>query len=475
YGDVCRLLGYIALKLNDHDKALSLFEEALKELREINYPRGILLSLNNIGVIYSYHSLHRAIDIFKEVRELSATYENAESEMFAEMNVGSIYNQLYELDMSYECYKRARVIAKQSGLKNQVYYIQSLLIPLLIRMGNYELAYEYFMSAHHNYADDSIPLYRKVELYISGGWLFEVLGDLKQANRCYERVLTHEKNEESMAYNIARASLHLHQIQQTKQITDEQIVMFYRYMDHVHDKERAVYLYYRLTSLLNDCQDMNNLRESVARIKAITDDIDAPDLQSAFLITKSFTMSNLLEKKKMLDEATQVAYQSKNYLTSVRAKDMTSTIDLKQSNIYNALTNLLEVFEIIKVELRRIPEQYRQSYIHHCEYENVYDKLVSLQTGMIPNLDLSLKEKDEKPLIEKMFQEPFIERFSTYEPYMNHMANKSRRRHQVENESILELLAHITNDSETDLEKILAFIASKLMADQAVSVNTAKQ
>ena len=65
-GNTYRLIAYMYSYENKLEEAILLYEKSIKLFETINYSRGILIALNNIGCIYNdyYQDLEKALDYF---------------------------------------------------------------------------------------------------------------------------------------------------------------------------------------------------------------------------------------------------------------------------------------------------------------------------------------------------------------------------------------------------------------------------
>ena len=144
-----RHLAYIYSYMNKLEDAISLYEESIKLCETINYPRGMLIALNNIGCIYNdyYQDLEKALEYFTQVKELSEEYGLLTSEILGLINVAVIYSSRYDYITAYKHYKLALEKALKANLNNEIFFLYNNLSILCIDMQNYSEAFHYYQLA----------------------------------------------------------------------------------------------------------------------------------------------------------------------------------------------------------------------------------------------------------------------------------------------------------------------------------------
>ena len=103
------VLGTLYYSLEQHEKALPYYENALKILREYKISSEIITSvLTNIGNIYnSTGKYEKAIPYFEEALYISREIKSSEDEAASLNNLGQIYHSLLQYDKSIFYYDEA--------------------------------------------------------------------------------------------------------------------------------------------------------------------------------------------------------------------------------------------------------------------------------------------------------------------------------------------------------------------------------
>ncbi|MCX8056322.1 MAG: tetratricopeptide repeat protein, partial [Ignavibacteria bacterium] len=101
-------LGLINYQISDFNKAKNNYQKALEIFRQRNDKKNELLVLNNIAGIYSILGKYNdAIKIYSDVLGKSLIFADKESEAIVSLNLGELYQELWDFEKSFDYFNRA--------------------------------------------------------------------------------------------------------------------------------------------------------------------------------------------------------------------------------------------------------------------------------------------------------------------------------------------------------------------------------
>ncbi len=142
-------LGMIYEIFGNYQKAIEYDFTSLDIAKKINNKKLIAISLNNIGLVYSYQEpyYHKALKYFKEYLKISSETNNTKEVMGAYMNIGMQFQRMKEYDSCGYYYIKAFEIAKKLESNRYIAIAYSLLAEHEKLNGNNQLFIEYSSNA----------------------------------------------------------------------------------------------------------------------------------------------------------------------------------------------------------------------------------------------------------------------------------------------------------------------------------------
>ena len=141
-----------AEKLPNHSESLKLCNEALAKSYKINYARGVIRSLNQIGQLYQAENKYdSSIHFYSQAAKLSTTTGLAMERSVAMQGMGESYMRLHKGDSSRKYLMQALGISRQSGNKGFEAGIFNNLANTYLNENRYEEALDYFIISANLY------------------------------------------------------------------------------------------------------------------------------------------------------------------------------------------------------------------------------------------------------------------------------------------------------------------------------------
>ena len=200
-GNAYRLLAYIYALLDKAEEALELYEKSIELLKTVNYTKGILSALNNIGNIYldNYNALDKALSYFIKIKSLSEEHNLLHSELLGIVNIGAIYYIKYDYTIAYNHFKLALERASNINDADMICYIYASLTNLCIDMNNYSEAYYYYNLLKKHFEKYPNLRINTPKFYRANGNFFKTFGNFEKANKYFIKAMNFYKNKDTIA------------------------------------------------------------------------------------------------------------------------------------------------------------------------------------------------------------------------------------------------------------------------------------
>jgi len=150
-------LGFYYFGIDNNEKAISFFEEAIKISEEISDKAVIPTALNNIGFIFKQQGdVLRALDYYHRSLKLNKELNEQEEIALALNNIGSIYFKMEEHDKALNYFREALIIEKEVGKKKNIARVYSNIGSVYAAQDKKRDAIDYF--------DQSLKIYTEIDI-----------------------------------------------------------------------------------------------------------------------------------------------------------------------------------------------------------------------------------------------------------------------------------------------------------------------
>lgn len=193
-------LGNIYLENSKPEKALKCYKKAMVCFEKINYSEGIIISLNNIAVVYGdfYQDNNMTISYLLKMKEISEKNHFINFEVLATTNLAESYYYDWNYELAYQYFLDALEKSKSIEFESNVFYCYNYLCSINLRFGNYSEAEKYHLSAKkelENYPEHgkNIGVYYQI-----GAELYHSFGDRERAEEFIKKSLDIYKDDDSL-------------------------------------------------------------------------------------------------------------------------------------------------------------------------------------------------------------------------------------------------------------------------------------
>lgn len=150
-------LGYYYFGINDHQKAIFSFKEAIKISEAIDDLSVIPTALNNIGFIFKQQGdILRALEYYHQSLKLNKTLNEKEEIALALNNIGGVYFKLEEYGKALNYYREALLIEKEYGTQKSIARLYSNIGSVYTNQEKKKEAIDYF--------NQSLKIYKELQI-----------------------------------------------------------------------------------------------------------------------------------------------------------------------------------------------------------------------------------------------------------------------------------------------------------------------
>ena len=231
-------LGVFYRSLGEHVKAIQYYERSLKITQQIGDQKGAAYSQNILGNIYYFLGEYaKAIQYYERSLEITQRFYDKSSVAKSLNQLGLVYDSLEEFARAIQYYERSLEIMRQIGDQNGVAKSLNQLGLTYFSLGEFSLAIQYYARSlkivrqigdQHGVADSLNNL----------GLVFSALGDYSKAIKYYEEslVITRQIGDQNRNQDL------------TRELSGAEAPFIFHQMRKVAQQQNATIVEYTLTS-----------------------------------------------------------------------------------------------------------------------------------------------------------------------------------------------------------------------------------
>lgn len=475
-GNAYRNLAFAYAHLNKTEEAIKLYEKSIKLFKKIDYTKGILISLNNIGTIYSdyYHDLEKALNYFVKVRNLGEKYNLINGEMMGLINIASIHYVKLNYDKAYKHFKIALEKSIDLDNRDMIFYLYLSLIDLCVDMDNYYEAYNYYKLSKQfleKYPDRGIYI---PQFYRSAGNLFNAYGDFKKANEFYSKAISfYESKDNALNINNVIDSNIISIRLKEKNTYNSNIEEFLTYINKLKDHHLKIDRLCEIAVILKEKKDTKNSKKLLAKAEEYISKSINPKVKAKYYYTKAIVEEN--NSKLMLEKALELAEKEKS-------KKLTANINVELGNYYFnqknyrlAVSYYIEACNIIKKLVYQIPKEFRLKFVNNYKlglpfYRIKYTDECNISNNTKFETNIYINSDEE---LNKLINNNSINKFINDKNFL-YFLSKQLMPKGIYTEK--DILANLTGDTSQDIEMITKYLTSITLATKgAIIIEGQKQ
>lgn len=375
-------VGITYLEQSLPDDALAMFNKSIKLFEEINYPKGIAISLNNMGVVYGdfHQNLKESINIYNRMKDICEKHNIIDLQITAESNLAECYYDKEEFDKSLQYHKSSLELSQRIGYEAQIFNSYVNLCKVSLKLYEYRNAYEYFKNAVNEL--ENYPVQRKGfmgEYYRIGGELFYAFGCFNKAEDYALKALEIYKNDEFINKWHTEILLQFINIQRNRDknsINKSVNIVRNINTNYVSNYEKISNLYI-LGSISLGNGNLSLAHELFNEANELAEKANLDKLKVRTLYIRSIDEKGVT-KIRSLEKALELAKKEGLSRYEVFIFNSLGNYYFEQKEYYSAIKYYFEASEIIKRFALQVPEEYRLGYMMTLNYMHSFKRLIEI-------------------------------------------------------------------------------------------------
>ncbi|MEG0773447.1 diguanylate cyclase [Clostridium sp.] len=480
-GNAYRQLAFIYSKGSKISEALELYNKAIKLYETVDYTKGILLCLNNIGGIYTdiYQDEETALSYFIKVKDLSGEYNLVASEIVGIINIAVCHAVRFDYEVAFDYYKLALEKTLKINLRMDVFYLYNDLIKVCLNMNNYAEAFRYYnlcLEELENFPDQGRDI---VEFYKSSAELYDTFGDFDTSELFVNKALRFFKRGVTIEKFICVALSHIHKLRfKEKGKYNFHIKKIITTTEKFILPEYKINILCKAAIVLSDIGDYKNAKKLVLEAEKYINGTLHDEVQCRYYYAKGMIKTEI-NSIKTLFTALELAKKIRNTRLITKITLQIGDYYFDEENYYYSANYYIEACELIKELIVDVPEEFRLKYVNSYKFVRAFNRIKYIKNILICSEDNKcnfkvleeLRNKFEvifydelKELLtvdeakEFMKNMDFVQCIS--EQYMSDLPKGIR--------NDMHILANITSDNIENIELVIKYLASRTLATRAL-------
>ncbi len=390
--------GLAYLRSGRTQEALVVFEKNIEVCNKYNNIKGLIKSLNRIGVIYGdyYQEDEKAVKYFLKMKDICEKNNMSSEEVLALINIGATYLLKEEYEVSLQYFMETLEICKKYEDEFHVFYCYSAIGSSYLKLGDYDNAYKYY--EHCNKELENYPNQGKEigEFYCFASEINYKFGDLKKAQFYTNKALGIYKHDECIFK--WQAQILNEYIRFNFSENDEKIKENIRNVIAISSKISSVTIrlniFYEVIIFLYE----NGKQQYIHTIFSEINKIENNTKENRVHIKKLY-VDGLIEKKKSIkffNEALE--YSNKYNEVDIYWRVYTAMGDhyFEKKDYLYAVIYYFEACGILKDIIHKLPLDSRLSYVKQNNALRPIDKFLAINSYYKSNKDNAML--DERPI-----------------------------------------------------------------------------
>ncbi|MBW9156138.1 diguanylate cyclase [Clostridium tagluense] len=404
--------GLAYLRSGRVQEALVIFEKNIEVCNKYNNIKGLIKSLNRIGVIYGdyYQEDNKAIKYFVEMKDLCEKNNMRSEEILALINIGATYFSKQQYEVSLQYFMEILKICKKYEDEFHVFYCYNSIASSYLKLGDYDNAYKYYELCNKELENHPNQAKEIGEFYFLAAEINYKFGDLEKAQLYIQQSLDIYEEDECI-------------FKWQSQILNEYIMFHFRENDgnsneiikniitiasKISSLSSRLNIFYDAIIFLNENGKQQYIPNILSEIKKI--DIDIKDHR---VYVKKLYVDGLRDKKKSIKIFKEaLEYSNKYNEVDIYWRVYTAMGDHyfdKKDYLY-AVIYYFEACGILKDIINKLPVKCRLSYIKLNNAFRPFNKFLVINRYYKENRDVKVLEvapvnvKDEVGLLSLLEQ-----------------------------------------------------------------------
>jgi diguanylate cyclase (GGDEF)-like protein len=455
------------------EEAMKSYEDSISCLEKVNYLKGILNPLNNIGVIYGdyYQEDQRAIECFLKMKEISEKNNFHGSEITALVNIGETYFYNWRHEEAQKWFEDALERAEKFCYEGLIFYSYLFLSNIHLLMSDYKNANKYFELANGELLNHPDQGRAMAGYYRIGASLLIEFGQIENARRFIENALEKHGEEESiLRWNSEIILLQIRILQaDTEKELDEIAEGVREIVTKIARHKNRAHMIYDTVIVFCEHGYERHARKLVIEYGK---DIDDERIQ-----VKKLYIDGILgqddNRIDNLNKAMDIAVRIRDKNIQWKICRAMGDYYFIKGNYFYAVNFYFDACELVKAMVLSLPEKYRVGFVNFHNINATFHRLYILKRYYNRECENGI---DIPPQIRNLRE---IEELFEYTAFRDILTNKDLIRSAQDLydnlssnsiKSIRDIITHIYPDPIKNLETIIKYLSRVTLAESAFIV-----
>ncbi|MFU0825040.1 diguanylate cyclase [Clostridium sp.] len=461
---LCSILGAAYMELNRAKDAVKSYKESYRYSKNINYRKGLVVALNNLGVIYGdyYQRESKMEEYLLKAKEICENDKFIYYEVISLVNLGRVYLAKYDYKKSLKYFLEGLDKSREINFEKMFFYSLNQLSMVYFRNNNYEMAYRYYTLSQQEFKSYRKQVIDEVNFYrLQGEFLFNI-GFIEKAKDYIKKAVDILNMKECTLKWISE--IHLQYI---NLIEDEIPQNMYKYIDKIEEllcnfkkykvfdivydtaiilykkgkKDLAISLYNKYLYNFNDNSNPKiKLRHMHLKGILSQDDNKIELLNSALKLSDKLDEQNI--KYELCIEIGEWYLDRNQYI--------------KGADYY------FEACKIIRCLLSRLPENIKEQYIKINNLREPFYKLICIRNRYVES-EINYKEINS---VEELLDFKYSIDLLKDKTFIDEAKDIYSKSHSILAKNELDIINNLTSDSMANLEMILKYLVWTTLASK---------
>ena len=384
--------GLAYLRSGRAQEALEIFEKNIEVCNKYNNIKGLIKSLNRIGVIYAdyYQDNNKAIKYYLEMKHICEKNNMSSDEVLALINIGATYSLKQQYEISLQYFMESLEICKKYEDESNVFYCYTSISNANLKLGDYDNAFKYYelcIKELENYPNQGKEI---GEFYFLAAEINYKLGNMQKAKLYTHKALDIYEYDECIfkwQAQILNEYIRFHFRENYENLIENIITI----ASKISSMTSRLNIFYEVIIFLYE----NNKQEQIPTVLSEINKIDI-DIKDHRVYVKKLYVDGLMEKKKNIkffNEALEYSNKYKEIDIYWRLYTAMGDHYLEKKDYLYAVIYYFEACGILKDIIRKLSLEYRLSYTQLNNALRPFNKFLAINNYYKSNKDTKVLEE----------------------------------------------------------------------------------
>lgn len=470
-------LGNVYLYTSEIEKALRCYEEGLACFERVGYTEGIVMSINNMAVVYGdfYQDNRKTIDYLLKMKEISEKNRIINYEIMAITNLACSYQYEWKYELALQYLLEAVKKSKKVEYESNVFFCYSNLLAVYLRLNNYKEAYKYYLQVRQEL--EEYPEHgRDIGIYYQAcAELFYTFGNMDRSEEFVSKALELYKNDESLVkweIEILAEYIRIH-----KHCSEDEIscstARILDVLSNFKSNEIKVNALYDSALLLYHKGYIEKARKLVREA-----DLLECESQPNHIEIKRLYLTAILDGEEnrlsMLNSALELCKKENKSDLQWRICSALGDYYFSKRDYFHAVNYYFDACEIVRDLAVQLPDEFRVDFVNTHGMIEPFNKLMTLRNNKDYNEILDIDKEQRGRVTSEELKALF-----DYESYRDILTNRHfmQSAREIYNSSMpsgvkgtRDIVKNLYSDPLKNMETIARYLASMALAAKCLII-----